>query len=66
MWLEFEEMPSGGQKVKRFIFCCKECQYFKPYKDASGYGTCQSKHTFDGAFRETDYCSYAKPKDTQN
>ena len=45
---------------------CKDCVYYIPYKDATGYGRCQSNHTFDGAFRDCDYCSYAKPKDTQN
>ena len=48
---------------EEFIFC-KDCKYFKPFKDAAGYGTCQSNHTFDGAFRGTDYCSYAKAKET--
>lgn len=46
---------------EEFIFC-KDCKFFKKFKDAEGYGSCQSNHTFDGAFRETDYCSYAKPK----
>ena len=51
-----------GQVLTPYIVECKDCVYFKSYKDASGYGSCQSKHTFDGAFRETDYCSYGQKK----
>jgi len=55
-----------GTGMSATVVPCKECQYYIPYKDATGYGRCQSNHTFDGAFRDCDYCSYAKPKDTQN
>lgn len=55
-----------GTGMSATVISCKDCKYYIPYKDASGYGCCQSNHTFDGAFRGTDFCSYAKPKDTQN
>lgn len=48
------------------IVKCKDCVYYIPYKDAIGYGKCQSNHTFNGAFRDEDFCSYAKSKDAQN
>ena len=63
MLLEFEDTSNGGQKLKRMVICCGECKYFKPFRDASGYGECMSKHTFDGAFRKTDFCSNAVPKE---
>lgn len=52
-------------KIVKDLVCCNECLYFRPYKDAPGYGSCISRHTFDGAFRECDYCSYAKRKDAK-
>lgn len=48
-------------REEKIIFC-KDCKYFKPFNDVNEYGTCQSKHTFDGAFKATDYCSYACQK----
>ena len=66
MIIEFEKgKKNEGQHITRIIVNCKECDYFKPFKDAKGYGECRSKHTFDGAFRETDFCSYAKFKETK-
>lgn len=59
--MELREFNSRPMETTVIIFC-KGCAYFKPFKDAQGYGECQSNHTFDGAFRETDYCSYAKEK----
>lgn len=47
------------------VIFCKDCKYYKPFKNADGYGECQSNHTFDGAFRDNDYCSYAKQKDAK-
>lgn len=44
------------------IIHCQDCLYFKAYKDAPQYGSCISRHTFDGAFRDIDYCSYAKER----
>ena len=49
-------------KFANEIVRCKECKYFRQFKDASGNGSCQSNHTFDGAFRETDFCSYGQRK----
>lgn len=50
------------EKMK-VVVTCGRCKYFKRFNDIPEYGTCQSKHTFDGAFRESDYCSYGKEKD---
>lgn len=50
----------------KIVTHCKDCRYYIPFKDAQGYGSCQANHTFDGAFRDVDYCSYAKKKDAQN
>lgn len=51
---------------EKTVTYCKDCKYFKPFKEAPEYGNCQSNHTFDGAFKATDYCSYAQRKsDTQ-
>lgn len=52
----------NGRVLYPNVVLCKDCLYFKPFKDATGYGNCQSNHTFDGAFRESDFCSYAKEK----
>lgn len=62
MIVEIKRDKKTGMEMKVVLLNCKDCNYFKPFRDARGYGECQSNHTFDGAFRETDYCSYAKPK----
>lgn len=49
-------------KTSEKIVHCSDCEYFKQFKDAKGYGECRSKHTFDGAFKSSDYCSYGKLK----
>lgn len=52
----------NGDEMKVVLPTCKTCKYYIPFNDASGYGNCQANHTFSGAFKETDYCSYAKEK----
>ena len=53
----------NNDETEPAIIHCSECRYFRPYNDAKGYGRCMSNHTFDGAFRDIDYCSYAKKKE---
>jgi len=64
--IEDEERIRGRYIVERpetdDVVRCHDCLYFRPYKDAPQYGSCVSRHTFDGAFRDTDYCSYAQDK----
>ena len=52
------------EKMK-IVVPCGKCKYFKRFDKDSPYGNCISKHTFDGAFREDDYCSYGKEKDAK-
>lgn len=51
-------------KFKAELVTCDKCKYYQPFdKNAKGYGKCIANHTFDGAFRDNDFCSYGIAKD---
>lgn len=55
-------LDEKGQVLYPYIVECKDCIHFTPDEEAKGYGSCNSTHTFSGAFCETDFCSYGRKK----
>ena len=44
---------------KRFVTTCRECRYFRLFKDET-YGSCTRFHFRDIVVRKDDFCSYAE------